>query len=230
MEDGNIQSENETRFAFIGKVLATFTHELKNHLAIIKEYNGLIYDLIELGKSPEKDPEQYLSTVKSISAQIDRTLSLISYLNRFSHRMDHAFSTFNVNDALEELFILIHRLTNQKKIMIQSDFQRDLPQVCNDPFRLQLAVFGVIEGFMGRTGQEAGITAKTSFRDDVVSISFQHTGDIIAETPGRERICSHTIVGRLLKEVGIEMLLDEGRGAALISIPVSLSSPEGGKL
>jgi nitrogen-specific signal transduction histidine kinase len=221
VEERSERSLSETQFAFIGKVLATFSHEIKNHLAIIKEYSGLIYDLIELRKSPEKDPEQYISTVKSINAQIDRTLSLISYLNRFSHRMDHQFSTFNINDTLEELFILLHRLINQKKVIIQSDFQEDLPPVCSDPFRLQLVVFGIIEGFLGRTGNEGIITAKTSSRESFVHISFQHTGDILTQSSDGTKICSIALIRNLLKEIGGDIVLDDGKHSVFISVPVS---------
>ena len=37
---------------FIGKILAGFTHESKNYIAIVKESAGLIGDMIQLGKNP----------------------------------------------------------------------------------------------------------------------------------------------------------------------------------
>ncbi len=222
VEEQAARSDSEAQFAFIGKVLATFSHEIKNHLAIIKEYSGLIYDLIELGKTPEKDSDQYLSTVKSINSQIDRSLSLIYYLNRFSHRMDHPFSTFNINDTLEELFILLHRLTNQRKVIIQNDFQTDLSPVYSDPFRLQLIVFGIMERFLDRTGKEGSISAKTSSRDNFVNILFQHTGDILTQPAGGENICSYESIRNLLNEIGGTVVFDDEKSSAVVSIPVSL--------
>ena len=50
----------EMQLASIGKLMAGLSHEFKNHLAIIKELNGLIEDLLlleEPGQSP--DSERY---------------------------------------------------------------------------------------------------------------------------------------------------------------------------
>ncbi len=37
--------------AFVGKIIADFTHEINNHLALIKESAGLISDICK-GKNP----------------------------------------------------------------------------------------------------------------------------------------------------------------------------------
>ena len=38
------------RISFIGRIISCYTHEMKNYLAIIKETNGLMKDVIEIGK------------------------------------------------------------------------------------------------------------------------------------------------------------------------------------
>ena len=109
---------------FIGKVLSVFTHELNNHLAIIKESAGLIEDTLRLQKSSGKyDIEESLKIIRSIENQIGKTAWICKKLNGFGHRMDRALSTFNVNESLEELLVLLNRVANQKKVSFEKDFQ-----------------------------------------------------------------------------------------------------------
>lgn len=41
----------EKPIAFIGKIISDFTHEINNHLALIKESTGLISDICKGKKS-----------------------------------------------------------------------------------------------------------------------------------------------------------------------------------
>ena len=51
MEPQNGERFRELQLAYLGKLMAGLSHELKNHLAIIKESNGLIEDLLSLEES-----------------------------------------------------------------------------------------------------------------------------------------------------------------------------------
>jgi len=50
MMESEIDILRNRQLAMIGRLLAGFSHELKNHLAIIKESNGLIGDLLSMGR------------------------------------------------------------------------------------------------------------------------------------------------------------------------------------
>lgn len=173
MEENEERELRASQLAFIGKVLAIFSHELKNHLAIINESAGLVLDLMELEKSPAREhADQYLKSLRAIHNQVERTLSLITYFNRFSHRMDNPLSTFDVNDAMEELFALLHRFTNQRKITIEKSFQRDIPAIHSDPARLHLLIYCLMQEHMGGLAENSTIQFRTSLSDNAVLISI----------------------------------------------------------
>jgi nitrogen-specific signal transduction histidine kinase len=220
--------ENEERelrasqLAFIGKVLATFSHELKNHLAIINESAGLILDLMELEKSPAREhSDQYVKTLRSIHSQIERTLSLIAYFNRFSHRMDNPLSIFNVNDVMEELFTLLHRFTNQKKITIEKTFQKDIPPIYSDPARLHLLVYCLMQEHMGKLGENSTLEFRTSLSDNAVLISIIPKGEETLR--GEERSgCSDELIQGILSTLGGSLSRKEGE--EMIRLPLGAPS------
>lgn len=177
----------EAQLRFIGKILATLSHELKNHLAIIKEYSGLIQDLVETERLPAEGPaNQFVSSVHSIHRQIDKTLVLLRYFNRFSHRMDAPQSVYGVNEAVEELLALVHRLAHQKKILLETDFREDLPQVTGNPALLQFTLFCLIEAAMARLERNGTLTLRTGLAKDAVTISLGSQGTLPDKSERRE--------------------------------------------
>lgn len=151
---------------FVGKLIAGFTHEIKNHLAIINESAGLIGDMIRIGKSAENNVSEYIEIVHSIEDQIEKTNTQFRYLNRFAHRMDSEFSVFSMNECLEELTALLRRFANQKKMDIDHNFQEDMPKIRSNPSMLQLLVFGFLEEIMAKFDKSTRIVLKTECTDD----------------------------------------------------------------
>ena len=181
---------------FIGKVLSVFTHELNNHLAIIKESAGLIEDTLRLQKSSGKyDIEESLKIIRSIENQIGKTAWICKKLNGFGHRMDRALSTFNVNESLEELLVLLNRVANQKKVSFEKDFQEDIPPVCSDPAGLQLIVFCSIDRLLKSLDKDSSLIFKTKYSGDSIRISIIPKGDFIES--GREKSALKTFPNML---------------------------------
>lgn len=106
----------ERPLAFVGKIIADFTHEINNHLALIKESAGLISDICKGKKSIDKKEMPYvIESLEAIENQINKSVNFINYFNRFAHRMDNLKSSFKLNSAIEELFELLKRYSNRKK-------------------------------------------------------------------------------------------------------------------
>jgi len=177
---------------FIGKILAGFTHEIKNHLAIVKESAGLMGDMIQIGKTAENDSSQYLEIIRSIEEQIEKAIVHFKYLNRFSHRMDTPLSSFNINDCLEELTALLHRFANQKRISLEKDFNKDLPSINSSPAILHFLVFNFLEDKMSKLDKNSRIIVKTDLINGSVAIRIIPEGNVLeaetAKTP-----CIHEI-------------------------------------
>src|SRR5208283_4617766 len=166
----------ELQFRFIGSIIAGFTHELKNHLAIIKESGGLQQDLLSMSRKP--DIAELNRFLLSIDSQVGRSLQLIAFLNRFAHRMDCECSSFSVNDASEELVALMARVAYQKRIEFTKDFEQDILPIHNNPSMLQLLIFLIIEEMMDCFEKGGSITVRTSSAKDTIRIAIIPKGNM----------------------------------------------------
>lgn len=214
----------EAQLRFIGKILATLSHELKNHLAIIKEYSGLIQDLAEAEKPPTAGSAgQYVSSARSIHLQIDKTLVLLRAFSRFSHRMDASQSAYSVNEAVEELLALIHRLANHKRVLLETDFRDDLPQVTGDPALLQFSLFRQIETAMNRLAKGGALVLKTGPARDAVTITIVARG-VSGDDAERHREYADEAVHEALRLIGGESSRTATGEETTLTIPLA-SSP-----
>jgi|SRR5208337_3674859 len=176
MGDNGPADMKELQFRFIGSIIAGFTHELKNHLAIIKESGGLQQDLLSMSKKPDRDEIQKF--LRSVDSQIEKSLQLITFLNRFAHRMDSQFSSFGVNEAIEELVALLARVAYQKRVEFAKDFEQGIPPMHSNPSMLQLLAFFIIEDLMNSFERGGSITVRTSTANDTIRIAIIPKGNM----------------------------------------------------
>ncbi len=174
MGDNGPAGMRELRFRFIGRIIAGFTHELKNHLAIIKESGGLQQDLLSMSKKP--DIAELHKFLRSVDSQIERGLQLIGFLNRFAHRMDSECSSFSVNEIVEELVALMARHAYQKRVEFTKDFERDISLIHSNPSMLQLLIFFIIEEMMDCFEKGGSITVRTSSANNTIRIAIVPNG------------------------------------------------------
>ena len=145
MKSQNKDSLREMQLAFIGKLMAGLSHEFKNHLAIIKELNGLIEDLLMLEEpGQEADSDRYKKITSGINERVGQAAEMCRFLSGFSHRMDHPLASMNVAEVLQEKIYLLSRFSRQKQVDLVSSFAEDLPQIFNNPALLQFAIFCII--------------------------------------------------------------------------------------
>jgi nitrogen-specific signal transduction histidine kinase len=197
MDNKNEQDLRFLQLRFIGKILAGFTHEIKNHLAIVKESAGLMGDMLKMGKTAENG-SQYLEIIHSIEEQIERALVHFTYLNRFSHRMDTSLSTFNINESIEELTALLHRFANQKRIRIEKDFQKDLKSINSNPSMLQFLVFNFLEEAIAKLDKNGRIVVKTEIMNGSAAIRIIPEGNVL-ETDAEKALCPPEIIDYVIK-------------------------------
>lgn len=213
--------------SFIGKTLSVFTHEVKNHLAILKESVGLIGDLAGMGKiSSKEEISESLKIIQSIENQIGKTSWFCTHLNRFGHRMDRPLSTFDVNEAIEELTELLSRLANQKRISLRKSFDTDMPSIYSNPAQLQLLVFCLIEKNLQRIDQGGTIILKTTHAGNSITINIIPEGNFI-EFKEEEVICNGDICEHIIRRLGGDISSAAGDGKVSISLPLSFLESSG---
>ncbi len=207
---------------FIGKILSTYTHEMKNHLAIIKESSGLIQDLINMGKLPrkKKDAGPFVSTLTAIDDQVARSTAVISILNRFGHRMDNPASTFDINEVIEELIVLMNRLAKQKRIGLKGEFQREMPPVHSSPYRVQLILYTLIQEKLGALDVDGSIVLSTALRDGSATIRVYEQGARRPEDQGQD-VTPRDLFQYAMSELKGEITYQTDEHAVLVSIPLT---------
>jgi C4-dicarboxylate-specific signal transduction histidine kinase len=102
--------------AFIGRVTAGATHELRNVLAIVKESAGLMEDLLDLGsRRGELDTGRLRQAVSRIDAQVARGAELLGALNRFAHAMDREEEGLDLCRQVEQMALLARRFVRRRE-------------------------------------------------------------------------------------------------------------------
>jgi C4-dicarboxylate-specific signal transduction histidine kinase len=119
------EQENQEA-AFLAKITASTTHEVRNVLAIIKESAGLIGDMIAASESgrPLK-PERVLKAVAKIDAQVGRGATLLTNLNRVAHGLDHPSERIDLNVEAEQVAMLCERAARLRGHTVEVEPGRD---------------------------------------------------------------------------------------------------------
>jgi C4-dicarboxylate-specific signal transduction histidine kinase len=220
MSRGQQQDLRSSQLSFIGKVLSAFSHELNNHLAVIKESAGLMGDIIAMGKTSARQGERRsLATLQSIEAQVGKTSGLCKYLGRFAHRMDGPSSMFDINEIIEELIALMNRTARQRGVTLERDFDRSVPLLSSDPLCLQFVMFSLAEEMMDGLERKGCIVFRTACSSGAVTLEIIPRGERLP-SPGESAGDAHELLGDTVKELGGVLSLHGRDGAASITLPV----------
>jgi C4-dicarboxylate-specific signal transduction histidine kinase len=190
---------------FMGIILANFTHELRNHLSVVKELSGLQQDLIKIDQTVRDLPE-LVKTFESIDDQISHAIQLAGFLNRFAHRMDSEESFYSVIEVLDELMVLVHRLARQKMVTLQTDFAASVPRVVGSPANLQMLVFFLLDEKIRGLAPHSVIQIKVREEHGGVVVSIvSEEASLSAELSGR---CPSNVLLAIARNMDAELMLD----------------------
>ncbi len=169
----------EMQLAFVGKLMAGLSHEFKNHLAIIKELNGLIEDLILL-EEPEKPikRERLQENIAGVNQRIAQAAEMCRFLSGFAHRMDQPLSSFSVTEVLQEAIYLLRRFAWQKQVNLDAVFGDDAPVIFNDPALLQFALFCIVWPALASLDKEGRILVEISRQGAAVEVVVNFVGEM----------------------------------------------------
>lgn len=173
--------ENELRglqLEFCGRLLAGFTHDLKNHLAIIKESNGLISDMIAMGMiSDEMLVSKLQRVVNSIQGRVGQATDMATHLNGFAHRLDTPVSMFQINDLLTEELTFLRRFARLREIELAINLGDGLPVIHNNPSLVQYVVFKLFTMSLKKLKNRSAIAVTTGAAHGGISITIQLSGE-----------------------------------------------------
>lgn len=169
--------------AFMGKVTASLSHEIKNTLAIINESAGLMGDLLR--KDAPEDWPQYsrlTEIVASLEEQVQRSADIVKRLNQFAHSMDKSMADLDLNDTVSQTAILAQRFAILRRVNLETILDPRPLQIQNDPFRTLYIIFGFIERALNCSPKQAKVTVKTDRSGDRFLVTITDQGPVEVDT------------------------------------------------
>jgi len=210
-----------SQFNFIGTILSLFSHEMNNHLAIVKNSVGLIGDFIRMGKTTRRDLHDMLKTIRSIEDQIDESSYFCDSLSGFGHGMEEPISDFSVHRSMEEVIVLLRRLASQRKVQFEKNFTANIPLIHNNPLKIQFLIFCFIERNLRRLDKNSKIIIKTTYSNNSIGITIIPKGNFVKDEEG---LCKDEVYQELITQLGGSISQETTDGAITILFPVSLPS------
>ena len=148
--------------AFVAKIAASVTHEIRNVLAIIKESAGLVGDVIQSqgGRAPA-NPDKVVRAVGRIDAQVSRGAEILTNLNRFAHSLDRLQGENSLNQEVEQTAFLSQRFARHGRHQVQVHVADQDMSVGANPLWLQMALFAAVECCLDQLPEASTVTIRT---------------------------------------------------------------------
>jgi signal transduction histidine kinase len=176
MTEQQEQAMQEIRYhqlAFLGRLLADFSHEMRNHLAVIQEANGLLEDLLAM----EKGKENFLLTsLGESNAQIGKRVraagALCQHLSSMAHRSDTPRSFFQVNEVVIELAALLERSARSQQVCLQLELGQGIDPIYNEPALLHYVFYQLYVVVLDLMSRGQTMIIRTIQSEEGVKITF----------------------------------------------------------
>lgn len=149
---------SQKEIAFMGRIIASLSHEIKNVLATIKESAGLMEDILSL--RPETDAPHQARLVKAagnIRKQVDRGVDVVMGLNRFAHSMDEPMAQIDLNELTAQMAFLMQRFAHKSAIGLSAAPYSESLNIMTDPFRLEMLLAAALDVCLTRADKGSGL-------------------------------------------------------------------------
>jgi C4-dicarboxylate-specific signal transduction histidine kinase len=149
--------------AYIARMTASTTHELRNALAVVKESAGLVDDLTQaLQRRKSIDPDKMLSATRRIDAQVARAADLLTSLNRLAHGLDHARERLDLGQHIRHVVFLCQRFARLRRSRLELGPDGDGHAVRANALHLLMLLTAAIDCCLERLPEESVIGVRVS--------------------------------------------------------------------
>ena len=161
-----------------GRLMAGFSHDMKNHLGIIRESNGLMDDIIAMGGCGEDEMsvERVRKSISAIERRVAIAANMFHHLSGFAHRPDTPRSSFQINDLVTEEYIFLERFSRLRQIDVTLKPGEGLATVYNDPALLQHVVYRVYILCLDQLDSGDSLIIITEQDENNIEITFRLIG------------------------------------------------------
>jgi signal transduction histidine kinase len=206
--------------AFVAKITANATHEIRNVLAIIKESAGLVSDVIHSqGGRVLSNADKVVRAIDRIDAQVSRGAAFLENLNRFAHCLDRAQDEIDLNQEAQQTAFLCQRLARRGRHEIQVQAGDQAVPAGLNPLWLQIALYAAVECCLDQLPEAGKVTIRTTRQEDRPSLEFVAETGKEAAPPFATGAASWGQLLELLDRLGASIEASDTERRLLITLP-----------
>ncbi|MGJ8455078.1 ATP-binding protein [Pseudothermotoga sp. U03pept] len=168
------ERKDKEKLALLGEMSARVAHELRNPITVIGGFLNRLKKNIDDPKAREK----YVSILTSEVENLENIVSEILEFSRNIRKID--LSTFQINDLLEEVVLLMQEKANKANVSIETHLSI-VPEVEADRNRIKRVLVNLVQNALEATPQNGKIVLRTQHDNDKVIVSVFNTGEPISE-------------------------------------------------
>ena len=143
LELKNAQSQliQSAKLASIGELASGVAHELNQPLMVIR---GIAQLLRRNLRKNNLNNEELMGQLDPIVRNTKRMMNIINHLRTFSRQSTSDFAPVDVNQILEDSFLMIGEQLRLRNIQVNTQFASDLPKIKGDPNQLEQVFLNLI--------------------------------------------------------------------------------------
>jgi signal transduction histidine kinase len=188
LTDARTELARAVRLASLGELAGSIIHEINQPLTgIITSAEAC---LRWLARDPAEPGDARMSAMRIVE-QGRRATNVITGLRSLVRDAQLRFTDVQINDAVEEILLLLKGDLERARVTLRTDFDRSIPNVEGDQVQLQQVVLNLvrnaIDAMAGVNGRARVLTASSRVADNHVSVAIADTGVGIASA-SRERL------------------------------------------
>lgn len=174
-----------SKLASIGELAAGIAHELNQPLTVIRANAQFLMRNLEKGLSQDELTEQ----MKSIDKNTKRMMNIINHLRSFSRHAETDFISVDINNVINDCFMMIGERLRLKNIELIKNFEPNLPMVQGNYNQLEQVFLNIIANARDAVDSEETAASKrieiftkaVCNGIDVVEIIVKDTGGGISD-------------------------------------------------
>ena len=171
LQEQLLQSE---RLAALGQLVAEITHEIKNPLIIIGGFAQQLKKTIT--------GEKELSKLTIIVEEIRRLESLLLELREFYLPKNLQFETLNINDLLEEVYLLTKNSWEKKNIRTTLKTERKENFIEGDKEKLKQVLLNLVKNAVEAMEEGGNLSIQSGVTDNMVEVKIVDDGPGISKS------------------------------------------------
>lgn len=148
---------------FMGRVLASVTHDMQNVMAIVKESGCLVDDILSLNGYPRmKHGEKLKPAIGTIVEQVERGRNLMLMINGFAHAAGDFAEVADLCRFARQISVLAERMVLLKECRLQTECGQSPLLVQANAFLLMQAVYMGIAALLETCGSHRTVLLRTA--------------------------------------------------------------------